>query len=104
MNYHHITSLEDYYLIHTTSERDIVLYTASWCGPCKELKAFLHDRYPDISVPVLIIDVDDSELAELITEVQGMPTLEFYEQGKMVERIEGFRKAAVQKMLEQWLQ
>ena len=104
MNYHNITSLEDYYLIHTTSERDIVLYTASWCGPCKDLKAFLHDSYPEISVPVLVVDVDDPELADLITDVQGMPTIEFYEYGVRVERVEGFRKAVIQKMLDEWLQ
>ena len=102
MNYRPITSLEEYYLIHTTSEKDIVLYTASWCKPCKELKQFLHDSYPDISVPVLIIDVDDAELSDLITDVQGMPTIEFYQNGNRLERIEGFRKAEIEKMIQEW--
>jgi thioredoxin 1 len=103
MGYHHIESLEDYYLLHTTADRSIILYTATWCGPCKELKAFLHDQYPDPQVPILIVDVDDQELSDLIGDVQGMPTLEFYSEGKRVEKIEGFRKILIQKMLEEWM-
>lgn len=103
MSYHTITSLEDYYLIHTTSYRDIVLYTAQWCAPCKRLKEFLHEQYPDLSVPLLIVDVDDPELSDLVSGVEAMPTLEFYENGKLVERLKGFQRSAIEERLEAWL-
>jgi thiol-disulfide isomerase/thioredoxin len=103
MSYHVIDSLEDYYLLHTTSPKNIVLYTASWCRPCKELKEFLHENYPDLSVPLLIVDVEHPDLTDLIGEVQAMPTLEFYESGQIVNRMEGFRRAEITRLLKEWL-
>ena len=104
MGYHLIESLEDYYLVHTTSVRDIVLYTATWCKPCKELKAFLHDLYPDLEVPLLIVDVENPELTDLVSDVKAMPTLEFYEDGQLKHRVEGFTRSKVRELVEEWIQ
>jgi thiol-disulfide isomerase/thioredoxin len=104
MGYHLIESLEDYYMLHTTSARDIILYTASWCRPCKELKAFLHEEYPELEIPLLIVDVEHPDLSDLVADVQAMPTLEFYQEGKLVHRIEGFTRSRVRELVEEWLQ
>jgi len=32
-----------------------------------------------------------------------MPTLEFYENGKLVERLKGFQRSAIEERLEAWL-
>lgn len=49
----------------------LVLFTASWCGPCKELKTWLVSN--DIS-QVNIIDVDES--ADDVPDfVEVLPTL-----------------------------
>jgi thiol-disulfide isomerase/thioredoxin len=104
MGYHLIESLEDYYMLHTTSARDIVLYTATWCKPCKELKAFLHEAYPDLGVPLLIVDVEHPDLSDLVSDVQAMPTLEFYREGKLEHRVEGFTRSKVRELVEEWIQ
>jgi thiol-disulfide isomerase/thioredoxin len=103
MNYHNIESLEDYYLLHTTCDRDIILYTASWCKPCKALKKFLHETYPDLGIPLLIVDVENQDLSDLVSNVRAMPTLDFYEKGDVKHRIEGFDKEQIQTLLDQWL-
>lgn len=74
--------------IQNNHQKNIMLvFTASWCGPCQKLKGDLISNNPDGSrsgiqvkyldkLIILYIDVDESENEELmeIYGVSGMPT------------------------------
>ena len=61
----------------------LLVFTASWCGPCQKLKQHLNSTDETSSIRrlsdklmILYIDVDEDENAELteIYNVTGMPT------------------------------
>ena len=50
--------------------REILLFSASWCQPCKTLKAFAAD------IPtVRIVDIEDDPNLAATYMVRGVPTL-----------------------------
>ena len=59
-----------------TRNADVLLYfTASWCGPCRQLKPILKSIAEDGLVTVVEIDVDEhGDLADT-HQVQGIPLL-----------------------------
>ena len=85
----YITGIKELNLeIQNNNQKKIMLvFTASWCGPCQKLKNELISTNQDGSISgiqvkyqdkliILYIDVDESENQELmeIYEVSGMPT------------------------------
>lgn len=72
----------DDFLVSNKNEIILVIFSASWCGPCQRFKAFLKSSESEIMFPglkVAYFDVDDEENAELceIFEVQSLPTYFF---------------------------
>ncbi len=69
--------------IYLNKEKLIMLYFgASWCGPCKKLKAKLHNpsEIKEISnLHVCYLDIDDDNNKDLIDmySVESLPTLYF---------------------------
>lgn len=54
--------------------KDIILYTATWCNPCKQLKARLESN--NLLEGITFVDIDsigDKEKAELC--LRSIPTL-----------------------------
>lgn len=69
----------------------LVDFYATWCGPCKlmgpilsEIKSKMGDR-----VTILKIDVDKNPEISQQFEVQGVPTLVIFKQGKVKWRQSG---------------
>jgi len=102
--YQYLETVEDFYQMRTTSERCIIIYSASWCGPCKLLKTWLDRTYPDFQYPIGIVDVENSEMEELCTEVTGLPTIEFIKDSEKEKEIVGFDKVGIQEMMDQMLE
>lgn len=72
----------------------IVKYFANWCGPCKVLTPIMEDvikNYPDINAGEVNIDTNMA-LAQK-DGIRGVPTVVFYKNGKLLDKIVGLSPA-----------
>ena len=68
----------------------ITMFTASWCGPCKQVKPHykaFSDEFSDVTF--CMIDVDTEELKEIDTTIKGMPTFVITHKGEELDRVTG---------------
>lgn len=82
----------------------LVDFTAQWCGPCRMMKPILeqlHQRMGE-KLRIIKIDIDQSPSAAQAFNVQSVPTLLLFHQGKQVWRQSGVLQAGqLEKIIEQ---
>lgn len=69
----------------------MVDFWAPWCGPCRMISPVveeLSDEYQD-NVLICKCNVDDNDEAPLKYAVRNIPTLLFFKDGKLVDRLVG---------------
>jgi thioredoxin 1 len=69
----------------------LVDFTATWCGPCKMLAPRLKelkDLHQE-AIKIVKIDVDKNQALSQEMNIQGVPTLIFYKDGKQIWRESG---------------
>lgn len=81
----------------------LVDFFAEWCGPCKTQAPILDELKAKVGGKAVIIkiDVDRNPQAAAHYQVQGVPTLMLFRQGKMLWRQSGVAPVA---MLENLIQ
>ncbi len=69
----------------------LVDFFAEWCGPCKMMAPVLKDVKKEAgdSVTIIKVDVDKSPQAANEYQVQGVPTLILFKNGKPLWRQSG---------------
>ncbi|MCC6722524.1 MAG: thioredoxin [Bacteroidia bacterium] len=76
------------------SEKIVIIdFNATWCKPCKMLKPILDKISTDYAtkgVKIVGIDVDESKELSNQLQVNEIPLLLFYKDGKLVEQMIGF--------------
>lgn len=89
----HVNSLEELKEA-TKSGKVLVDFFATWCGPCKMIAPVLEDldRDPNYDVQIVKVDVDEAEDAAREFNVQAIPTLIFFKDGKAVRTQMGFMR------------
>lgn len=103
-SYQYVESVSEFYKFETTHDRLVVIYSASWCGPCKILKEWLDTDYKNYPHPILILDVDNMALDPLVESVEGMPTIEFIEEKSVIKKMVGLQKGDLKQILDNWLE
>lgn len=72
----------------------VVKYAASWCGPCRVLSPILEGvvkNYADINVGE--VDIDANMTLAQKDGIRGVPTVVFYKNGKMLDKMVGLQQA-----------
>jgi thioredoxin 1 len=68
-------------------------FGAPWCGPCRLLEPVLEElagEYQD-RVDFYTVDVDQSPQLAMDQSVMGVPTVMLFKDGKLVERMTGYK-------------
>lgn len=82
----------------------LVDFTAVWCGPCKMMKPVLEElhHHKGNKLRIIKIDIDKSPVAAKAYNVQSVPTLILFQQGKQLWRQSGVIQAgALEKIIDQ---
>jgi thioredoxin len=80
----------------------IVDYNATWCGPCKQLSPVLEAwvKQQNGKVDLIKIDVDDNQELAKAKQIESIPYLEFYKDGKLADKQIGMGEA--KEMTQKW--
>ena len=82
----------------------LVDFTAAWCGPCKMMKPVLEELHQQMKdrLRIIKIDIDRSPAAANNYQVQSVPTLLLFQNGKTLWRNSGVMPASqLQRIIEQ---
>ena len=73
------------------TDKAIVDFYATWCGPCKMLGLVLEKFDDENIVPILKLDVDEAKDVAEEYKVFTIPTLIIFENGKEIKRKVGYQ-------------
>lgn len=71
----------------------LVDFSAEWCGPCKMVDPIVHELSEDWAGKVKVVKVNADESPNILTQygVLGIPTLMFFVNGEVRERVTGYQ-------------
>lgn len=81
--------------IINSSKPVLVDFSAEWCGPCKMMKPILEDLKKMVgdNAKILKVDVDQNPSVSREYQIQSVPTLILFKEGKAVFRQSGVLSA-----------
>jgi thioredoxin 1 len=81
----------------------LVDFTATWCGPCQQLKPIVEELAKDFAGKVKMgkLDIDNSKSVPVKYGIMAVPTIILFKNGKDVQKITGLKpKADLRKRIE----
>ncbi len=93
----------DEYTKHVQGPKPVLaMFTASWCGPCKQTKPYfleLAQAYPDITF--CVVDIDNKGLSSITKGIKGVPTFIANHKGQeVIHKAGGMTRTQLQDMIE----
>ncbi len=80
------------------SDKRVLRFTASWCGPCKMLAKNLENI--NTNIPIEVVDIDENNEIAIDYGIRGVPTLVMLDGNTEMKRLVGMQ---LLKQLEDWL-
>lgn len=84
----------------------LVDFFATWCGPCKMMAPILEELKQKVgdSAHIIKVDVDQNQQAAAVYQVQSVPTLILFKNGKILWRQPGVVPAnQLEQLIKQYL-
>ncbi len=96
MSIRHVDSVDMFKEITTAHPEVLVDFFATWCGPCKMLHPVLESASEKLEGKVVVAQVDIDQQQDLARafNVQSVPTLIFFKDGKPVLATAGYMDEA----------
>ena len=71
----------------------LVDFSAEWCGPCKMVDPIVHELSEDWAGKVKVVKIDADESSGILLKygIMGIPTLMFFVNGEVRERVTGYQ-------------
>ena len=90
-----ITS-ENFASLKNSGQLLVVDFWATWCGPCRMMAPVIEELAKAYEGKCVIGKSDVEENEELATEfgIRNIPTILFFKQGEVVEKLVGFQQKA----------
>ncbi|EEQ98241.1 thioredoxin, putative [Perkinsus marinus ATCC 50983] len=83
----------------------VAWFTASWCGPCKQVTPYIENLAKNNEkVSFIKIDIDDFDDMAQENKVMSVPTFAFYKDGKEVQRVTGADPVKIEEIVKQLCQ
>ncbi len=78
----------------------IVGFTAPWCGYCRRLHPIVEKISGEIQIPIYSVNCDEDKEITARYEVDTIPNLIFFRDGKPVDSIIGFGNVGYPELME----
>ncbi len=91
-----ITSLEEFQMALT--QPSIFIFSSTDCLPCTLLKKWLEKEYPQEDINIVL--VENIALRSITDDIYILPTIVYYQDGKVSIQIEDFDKTLIRDMIQ----
>jgi thioredoxin 1 len=101
------TGKKNFKEIVSSSKPTLVDFYATWCGPCRMMVPILKELSTEMGdrATIIKVDIDKNPTLARKLNIQGVPTIAIYKNGKMVWRRSGVQRAHQLKMaLEEFIE
>lgn len=80
-----------------TDKLVLIDFSATWCGPCKQLSPIIDELHNEYTNRVVIGKVDIEENNDIVNKysIRNVPTLLFIKNGKLLDRMVGAQTKSI---------
>jgi thiol-disulfide isomerase/thioredoxin len=77
----------------------IIDYYASWCGSCRMAAPMFKRVANELALPIFKIDAEKNETARSLVEIENLPTLAIWKDGKIIGSLCTTKEEALKELL-----